>query len=157
TILAEFSRHGAKVASITAKDKLCQQLGKDMDIAGGSINFSSEKADRCNKRENGIDNVLDLVGMPLPDMYSPDLSLFVLAAGVRLLETEQPLIMYLSLTDYIQHTCAPGEAAADRYYRDMDALFGRLHDLGAVVGLIADHGMRDKSNPDGSRKIVWLQ
>src|SRR5262245_36060677 len=41
TILAEFSRQGAKVASITAKDKLRQQLGTDMDIAGGSINFSS--------------------------------------------------------------------------------------------------------------------
>src|SRR5262249_17934160 len=44
TILAEFSRNGAKVASITAKDKLRSQLGKDMNIAGGSVNFSSEKA-----------------------------------------------------------------------------------------------------------------
>src|SRR6516162_8536302 len=49
TILAEFSRKGARVASITAKDKLRQQLGKDMNIAGGCINFSSEKADKCNK------------------------------------------------------------------------------------------------------------
>src|SRR6516225_3381630 len=157
TILAEFSRKDAKVVSITAKDKLRQQLGKDMNIAGGSINFSSEKADQCSKRENGIENVLELVGMPLPDMYSPELSLFVLEAGVRLLETEKPLIMYLSLTDYIQHKYAPGEPEADRYYRAMDALFGRLHRLGAVVGLVADHGMRDKSNPDGSPKVVWLQ
>src|SRR5262249_57112994 len=29
--------------------------------------------------------------------------------------------------------------------------------LGAVFGLIADHGMRDKSNSDGSPKVVWLQ
>jgi hypothetical protein len=77
----EFSRNGAKVASITAKDKLRQQLGKDMNIAGGCINFSSEKADQCTKRENGIENVLEFVGMPLPDMYSPELSLFVLAAS----------------------------------------------------------------------------
>ena len=87
TILAEFSRSGARVASITAKDKLRQQLGKGMNIAGGCINFSSEKADQCNTRENGIENVLELVGMPLPDMYSPELSLFVLEAGIRLLET----------------------------------------------------------------------
>jgi phosphonoacetate hydrolase len=157
TILAEFSRNGAKVASITAKDKLRQQLGKDMNIAGGSINFSSEKADRCSKHEHGIENVLELVGMPLPDMYSAELSLFVLAAGIKLLETQQPLVMYLSLTDYIQHTYAPGETEAHRYYNDMDELLGRLHALGAVIGLIADHGMRDKSSPDGSRKIVWLQ
>ncbi len=116
-----------------------------------------KKADKCNKRENGIENVLELVGMPLPDIYSPELSLFVLEAGIRLLETEKPLIMYLSLTDYIQHKYAPGEPEADRYYRDMDALFGRLHQLGAVVGLVADHGMHDKSNPDGSLKVVWLQ
>jgi phosphonoacetate hydrolase len=157
TILAEFSRNGAKAASVTAKDKLRQQLGKDMHIAGGSINFSSEKADKCSKRENGINDVLELVGMPLPDLYSAELSLFVLEAGVKLLQREKPLLMYLSLTDYIQHTYAPGEPQASRYYRDMDVLIGRLHDLGAVVGLIADHGMRDKSNPDGSRKIVWLQ
>jgi phosphonoacetate hydrolase len=157
TILAEFSRNGAKVASITAKDKLCHQLGKDMSIAGGSINFSSEKADKCSQRENGIDNVLKLVGMPLPDLYSAELSLFVLAAGIKLLQTVKPLVMYLSLTDYIQHTYAPGDPQANRYYRDMDEMLGRLHDLGAIVGLVADHGMRDKSNADGSRRIVWLQ
>src|SRR6266566_1689601 len=33
TILATFGKAGAKVISITAKDKLRQQLGKDMDIA----------------------------------------------------------------------------------------------------------------------------
>jgi phosphonoacetate hydrolase len=157
TILAAFSRQGAKVASVTAKDKLRQQLGKDMDIAGGSINFSSEKADRCTKAEQGIENVLELVGMPLPDMYSPELSLFVLEAGIKLLETEKPLVMYLSLTDYIQHKYAPGEPEATRYYRNMDGMLARLDALGAVIGLIADHGMCDKSNSDGSRRIVWLQ
>jgi phosphonoacetate hydrolase len=157
TILAGFSRKGVKVASVTAKDKLRQQLGKGMDIAGGSINFSSEKADRCTKAEHGIKDVLDLVGMPLPDMYSPELSLFVLEAGIKLLETEKPVVMYLSLTDYIQHKYAPGEPEATRYYRNIDGMLARLDALGAVVGLIADHGMRDKSNPDGSRRIVWLQ
>jgi len=157
TIFAAFSRRGARVVSITAKDKLRQQLGKDMDIAGGAINFSSEKADRCSTEENGIANVLDLVGLPLPDMYSPELSLFVLAAGVKLLEAQRPQLMYLSLTDYIQHTYAPGTPEAGRYYQEMDALFGRLDALGAVIGIVSDHGMRDKSNPDGSLKVVWLQ
>jgi phosphonoacetate hydrolase len=157
TILAAFSRRGAKVASVTAKDKLRQQLGNDMDIAGGAINFSSEKADRCSIQENGIEDVLRLVGRPLPDMYSPDLSLFVLAAGVRLLETQRPLIMYLSLTDYVQHTYEPGTPEANRYYHDMDALLGRLDALGAVVGIVSDHGMRAKTNSDGSLNVVWLQ
>ena len=157
TILAQFGRAGAKVVSITAKDKLRRQLGKDMDIAGGAINFSSEKADRASQVENGIDNVLDLVGRPLPDMYSPELSLFVLAAGVKLLETQRPRLMYLSLTDFVQHTYVPGSPEANRYYHDMDTYLGRLDTLGAVVGIVSDHGMRDKSNPDGSLKAVWLQ
>jgi phosphonoacetate hydrolase len=157
TILAAFARAGAKVVSITAKDKLRQQLGKDIDVAGGAINFSSEKADACSLAENGIDNVLQLVGMPLPDMYSGELSLFVLEAGVRLLAERRPDIMYLSLTDYIQHKYAPREPESDRYHRRMDELINRLDALGAVVALTADHGMNDKSNPDATPKVIWLQ
>ena len=44
SVLAEFSQKGAKVVAITAKDKLRKLLGRNLDIAGGSINFSSEKA-----------------------------------------------------------------------------------------------------------------
>lgn len=157
TILAEFSKIGAKVISITAKDKLRQQLGKDMDIAGGGINFSSEKADKCTMAEHGIENVLEFVGLPLPDMYSGELSLFVLEAGVKLLAKHKPDLMYLSLTDYIQHKYAPGEAESDRYYQRMDELFGQFDELGAVLALTADHGMSDKSNSDGSPKVIWLQ
>src|SRR5207247_7425530 len=135
TIMAEFSRHGARVVSITAKDKLRRQLGKDMDLAGGSVNFSSECADQCTLEEHGIENVLEFVGMPLPDIYSPELSLFVLEAGLRLLERRRLDLLYLSLTDYIQHKYAPGEPEADRYYRNMDASFGRLGPLGPTVAV----------------------
>src|SRR5262249_60772487 len=106
-------------------------------------------------REHGIENMLELVGLPLPDMYSADLSLFVLQAGVKLIEKGRPLITYLSLTDYIQHKYAPGEPEAIHYYRDIDEVVGELDRLGAVVGLIADHGMRDNANSAGSPKRVW--
>jgi phosphonoacetate hydrolase len=157
TILAAFSQAGAKVISITAKDKLRQQLGKDMDMKRGDISFSSEKADKCTLAENGITNVLELVGLPLPDMYSPELSLFVLEAGIKLLERNRPDLMYLSLTDYIQHKYAPDEAEALRYMKNCDELFGKLDRLGAVVALTADHGMNDKTRDDGSYRVVWLQ
>ncbi|MCL4764828.1 MAG: phosphonoacetate hydrolase [Hyphomicrobiaceae bacterium] len=157
TILAAFDRVGARVVSITAKDKLRQQLGKDLDIAGGAINFSSEKADKCTLAENGIEDVLGLVGLPLPDMYSGELSLFVLEAGIKLLADRRPDVMYLSLTDFIQHKYAPGEGESDRYYKSMDELIGKLDALGAVVALTADHGMNDKSNPDATPRVVWLQ
>jgi len=35
------------------------------------------------------------------------LSEFVFAAGVRLMQTHRPDIMYLSTTDYVQHKHAP--------------------------------------------------
>ncbi|TRZ68431.1 MAG: phosphonoacetate hydrolase [Rhodocyclaceae bacterium] len=157
TILAQFADAGAKVVSITAKDKLRKQLGKDLTFAHGDISFSAEKADQCTLAENGIENVLNLVGMPLPDMYSMELSLFVLEAGIRLLERDRPDLMFLSLTDYIQHKHAPGDPVANEFYRRIDAAFGRLADAGAVVALTADHGMNDKSTADGKPNVIFLQ
>ena len=157
TILAEFAEAGAKVVAITAKDKLRKQLGKGLTFAHGDISFSSEKADQCSLEGNGIENVLELVGMPLPDMYSMDLSLFVLEAGIKLLERDRPDLMFLSLTDYIQHKHAPGDPVANEFYRRIDAAFGRLAALGAVVALTADHGMNDKSTDEGKPKVIFLQ
>lgn len=157
TILATFADAGARVVSITAKDKLRKQLGKDLDLTRGNISFSSEFASQCTMVENGIENVLDLVGMPQPDMYSMDLSLLVLEAGIKLLERDHPNILFLSLTDYIQHKHAPGDPVSNEFYSRLDSAFGRLSQLGATVALTADHGMNDKSNSDGSPRVVFLQ
>ncbi|HEX5628141.1 MAG TPA: alkaline phosphatase family protein, partial [Usitatibacteraceae bacterium] len=80
TVLKGFADAGAKVVAITAKDKLRRQLGKGLDVSRGNVCFSSEKADQCTLAENGFEDVLGLVGQPLPDMYSMELSLFVLDA-----------------------------------------------------------------------------
>jgi phosphonoacetate hydrolase len=157
SVLSMFSRQGAKVVAITAKDKLRRQLGKNLDIAGGSINFSSEKADECTLEENGIENVLDLVGWPLPDVYSAELSLFVFEAAVKILERDPPDIMYLSTTDYVQHMHAPGAPEISDLFAKLDSAFQRLVSLGAVVAITADHGMNDKAKPDGAPKVVFLQ
>ena len=157
TILAGFARAGARVASITAKDKLRRQLGKGLDLSRGSVCFSSERAAQCTVEENGIADVRDLVGMSQPDIYSPELSLFVLEAGIRLLERDRPDLMYLSLTDWVQHKFAPEEKEAMAFYAAIDACFGRLAELHAVVALTADHGMSDKSNEAGRPRVIWLQ
>ncbi|MEP7261754.1 MAG: alkaline phosphatase family protein, partial [Usitatibacter sp.] len=99
TVFAAFSNEGAKLAVITAKDKLRKLLGHKMK----GICFSSEKAADVTMAENGIENVVEMVGMPVPSVYSAELSEFVFAAGVKLLEKQRPDIMYLSTTDYIQH------------------------------------------------------
>ncbi|MSP95840.1 MAG: phosphonoacetate hydrolase [Betaproteobacteria bacterium] len=157
TIVTKFAEAGAKVVSITAKDKLRKQLGKNLDVSKGNISFSSEFASKCTLQENGIENVLEFVGMPQPDMYSMQLSWFVLEAGIKLLEKSRPDLLYLSLTDYVQHKYAPEEPEAKRFYQYLDKCFGRLADLGAIVALTADHGMNDKSNAKGEPNVIWLQ
>ncbi len=157
SVMSEFSRHGAQAVSVTAKDKLRRQLQKGMDLSSGSVSFSSQHADRCTMGENGIEDALAFVGQPLPDMYSADLSLFVLDAGLKLLAERRPDVLYLSLTDFIQHAYAPGHPEADRFYAEMDARFGKFEELGATVALTADHGMNEKTNDDGTPCVVWLQ
>lgn len=153
TVLAAFADGGAKVAVVTAKDKLRKLLGNHMK----GICFSSEKADEATQEENGIDNVLDLVQLPVPSVYSAELSEFVFAAGVKLMETRRPDLMYLSTTDYVQHKAAPGSAAANAFYAMMDRYLAELDALGATIVLTADHGMNDKHDTDGKPNVIYLQ
>jgi phosphonoacetate hydrolase len=153
TILAAFSVAGAKVAVVTAKDKLRSLLGHKLD----GICFSAEKADQVSVASNGIDGVLALVGMPLPSVYSAALSEFVFAAGVRLMERQRPDIMYLSTTDYVQHKAAPGTPQANDFYAMMDSYLAQLDALGATLVVTADHGMNAKTDALGRPNIVYLQ
>jgi len=157
TIIARFAAAGARVVSITAKDKLRRQLAKGLDVSQGHVSFSSEFADRCTLAENGIENVLELVGMDKPGMYSMELSLLVLEAGLKLLQQRRPDLLYLSLTDWVQHKWAPQEEDARAFYRKLDDVFGRLAACDVTLALTADHGMSDKSNAAGEPNVIWLQ
>ncbi len=154
TVLARFSQAGASVAVVTAKDKLRTLLGHGMR---GGICFSAEQADRATLEANGIGDVLSLVGRPLPSVYSADLSEFVFAAGVALMQRDRPDLMYLSTTDYVQHKHAPGTSEANAFYAMMSGYLGRLDALGATIALTADHGMNAKTDAAGRAQIVFLQ
>jgi len=158
TILAAFHEAGAKVAMVTAKDKLRLLLSKGLDYGTGrSIAFSSEKADKATKRDNGIDNVVEFVGRPVPEVYSAGLSEFCFAAGAKLLATFRPDLMYLSTTDYVQHKTGPGTKAANDFYAMIDRYLAEMDKLGAIIVATADHGMNDKHRGDGSPQVIYLQ
>ena len=144
TILALMAGSGVKTAAVTAKDKLRKLLGRNL----GGICFSSE----CAPPE-----VEAMVGRGKPDMYSADLSLFVLDAGIALLERQEADLVFLSLSDYVQHAHAPGTPEANAFHWAVDERVGRLVELGAVVGLVADHGMNDKARPDGAPNVIFLE
>ena len=158
TLLAALAEAGCSVAVVTAKDKLRKLLGHRMT----GICFSAERADDTTIAEHGISGVLDLLGLPLPSVYSAALSEFVFAAGVHLMarasgKRGRPDVMYLSTTDYVQHKHAPGTAGADAFFQMIDDHLGRLDAMGCVIALTADHGMNAKTRMDGQPDVVYLQ
>ena len=170
TVFAAATDAGLDVAVVTAKDKLRRLLGAGLVEAGPTLDgglgaapsrpgicFSAEKADQVTMADNGIEDVLGLVDLPVPEVYSAALSEFTLAAGVELLRTRRPDLMYLSLTDYIQHKFAPGTETANAFYAMIDRYAAALDELGAVVVVTADHGMSAKSGADGEPNVIYVE
>lgn len=153
TILGAMSKAGVRTAVVTAKDKLLKVLAYEMD----GIAFSSEHPNVADLTALGFKSGEELVGRGRPDQYSADLSLFALDAGVRLMETAKPELMYLSTSDYVQHKYQPGEAESNDFHAAVDRRIARLIELGATVALTADHGMADKSDADGQPNVVYLE
>ena len=158
TLFQAFHEAGAKIAIVTAKDKLRRLLGHGLDYTSGrAICFSSEKANEATLAENGIENAQSMVGRPIPSVYSAELSELIFDAGVKLMHSFRPDLMYLSTTDYIQHKHAPGTPVANQFYAMMDRYWEELHAQGAALALTADHGMNAKFNQAGEPDVLYLQ
>lgn len=133
TILAAFAQAGAKVAVITAKDKLRLLLGAGL---------------------NGLCLSAENEGRPV---YSSELSEYVVRRGVELMRSAAPDIMYLATSDYIQHSFAPGSTEANRFYGVIDDQLSKLDGTGATIIVTADHGMNAKADAQGRPHILFLQ
>ncbi len=158
TIFKAFFDQGANIAIVTAKDKLRALLGHGLDCSSGrAMCFSAEKSNETNKQEHGIEHVNEWLGMPVPDVYSAELSEFVFAAGVKILQEGSPDMLYLTTTDYVQHKHAPGTHLANQFYAMFDGYLGQLDQFGATIVITADHGMKPKHLPDGSPNVLYLQ
>jgi phosphonoacetate hydrolase len=149
TIHAAALEAGVGVLCVTAKDKLRALLA-----TGGVPTFSAEKAHEQALADGTP--IIDVVGAANPDIYDWRLSPYTVDMAVALAPHFDASIVYASLTDFVQHSAAPGEQLADDFYRAMDVSIGRALDAGFVVGLVADHGMRAKSGPDGSPNVRFL-
>ena len=158
TIFQKYYEQGAKIAIVTAKDKLRKLLSHGLKFnESRAICFSSEKSDQANLSENGIEDVNKWLGMEVPNVYSQGLSEFVMAAGVKILNEFNPNIMYLSTTDFIQHKYAPGDEVANAFYAMFDRYIGQLNINNNSIIVTADHGMQPKSRSDGSPNAIFLQ
>ena len=158
TVFKAFYDAGARVAVVTAKDKLRALLGHGLSFdEDRAICFSSEKSDTTSLAVHGIDKASAWLGRPVPEVYSAELSEFVFAAGVKLLEEWRPDIMYLTTTDYVQHKYAPGVKQANDFYEMFDRYLAELDALGAAIVVTADHGMKPKHHADGSPSVIYVQ
>ncbi|SHH57104.1 phosphonoacetate hydrolase [Marivita hallyeonensis] len=158
TVFSKFYEAGARVAVVTAKDKLRALLGAGLKFdEDRAIAFSSERSGDTTKAEHGIDKASDWLGRPVPEVYSADLSEFVFAAGVKLLKEWKPDVMYLSTTDYIQHKFAPNEQGAKDFYAMFDKYLAELEAMGAAIVVTADHGMKPKHDADGDPAVIYVQ
>ena len=158
TIFSHYYAAGARVAVVTAKDKLRALLGSGLSFDDDrAICFSSERADQATVAANGIEDASAWLGKPVPEVYSADLSEFVFAAGVKILEEWQPDVMYLSTTDYIQHKFAEEEEGALSFHAMVDGYLGKLDEMGAAIVLTADHGMKPKHDAAGDPAVVYVQ
>lgn len=158
TIFSKFYEAGARVAMVTAKDKLRALLGSGLKFDDDrAVAFSSERSGETTRAEHGLDDASAWLGRPVPEVYSADLSEFVFAAGVKLLKQWRPDVMYLSTTDFIQHKYAPDQQGALDFHAMFDRYLGELDGLGAAIVVTADHGMKPKHTPDGAPAVIYLQ
>jgi phosphonoacetate hydrolase len=150
TIHAGAQAAGVGVLCVTAKDKLRRLLA-----AGGVPAFSAEQAHE-QQLPDGTP-VLDAAGLgPNPDIYDWRLSPYTIDLAVRLAPRFGATLVYASLTDFVQHSSAPGEQLANDFYARVDVSIGQALDAGFIIGLAADHGMNAKSNADGTPKVLFL-
>jgi phosphonoacetate hydrolase len=146
TIHAVLQRAGARVLMVTAKDKLRRLLGAD-----NVPSISAERAHEFGLPAFDTPDVLKLVGRPNPGIYDWDLSHYAMEIGLAV-HRRQPLdLLYVSLTDYVQHKHAPGGELADRFFRRFDELLGEYLSAGFLVGITADHGMNAKP------RVIYLE
>ncbi|MGB3279157.1 MAG: phosphonoacetate hydrolase [Pseudorhodobacter sp.] len=158
TVFARFYEAGARVAVVTAKDKLRALLGAGLRFDEDRAKcFSAEKSDTSTLAEHGQEAASKWLGMAQPEVYSADLSEFVFAAGVKLLRDWKPDVMYLTTTDYVQHKYAPEQPEAQSFYAMFDKYLAQLDAMGAAIVVTADHGMKPKHDAKGDPSVIYVQ
>ena len=158
TIFSKFYEAGARVAVVTAKDKLRALLGAGLKFDDDRARcFSAEKSDTSKQAEHGQEEASKWLGMAQPEVYSAELSEFVFAAGVKLLREWKPDVMYLTTTDYVQHKYAPDQAEAKAFYEMFDKYLADLDAMGAAIVVTADHGMKPKHDAKGDPQVIYVQ
>ena len=152
SIHAAFHDAGVPSLMVTTKDKLRLLLGN-----GGVPSVSVENASGAVLPEYGVDDVEALVGEPAPGIYDPHASHYAMRIALATYRAHRQIrLVYVSLTDRVQHAAPPGDELADDFFSEFDRLLGGFLDEGFTIGITADHGMNSKHFADGTPKVHYL-
>jgi phosphonoacetate hydrolase len=157
TLFEAMEQAGVRTLCITAKDKLRALLGAVKDGGRAPISLSAERAHEQSIPEARVSSIPEVVGRKNPSIYDWDISHYAMEMGLALHDRVGATLLYISLTDYVQHKEAPRGPMADRFYARFDTLLGAYLDAGFRCGLTADHGMNDKTREDGSPNVRFLE
>lgn len=153
SIHAAFEAAGVPTLMVTTKDKLRLLLGN-----GGVPSVSVERAAGASLDAYGIDDIEEIVGEAAPGIYEPRASHYAMRIGLAALQRAPQLkLIYVSLTDRVQHASAPGEELADDFFIEFDRLLGDYLDAGCLVAITADHGMNSKHDDAGEARVIYLE
>ena len=152
SIHAVLAEHDVATLMVTTKEKLRRLLGR-----GGVPSISVEKAAGAGLPEYGVDDLQTLVGTGAPGIYDWNASHYAMRLGLAIFRNHRDLrLLYVSLTDRVQHAAAPGDEISDRFLGEFDILLGEYLDEGFVIGITADHGMNAKHTADGTPTVHYL-
>ena len=151
TILSALERAGVRVGIVTAKDKLRSIISAGLEGIAISAEYPSSTT-IADARLRAL-----IGAMPAPDRYSAELSYYALDAAVHIMRAGGADLVYVSLSDYVQHKCAPGHPDANAFFHKLDSTVDELTRLGVTVGITADHGMNDKCGADGTPNALYLE
>lgn len=129
TLLEASTRRGWETLLLTVKDKLRRLLSK-----GVTHSYSVERP---------VERVAEELGPP-PSIYTAEADLWLLRAARWELERRRWDLVYVSTTDFILHKYGPKENEAKEYIGRLDEALEELWGLGVDLGVVSDHGMREK-------------
>jgi phosphonoacetate hydrolase len=131
---------GWKTGLVTSKDKVRTLCGRGAQVVASAEKPTSEWIRAVGKQEN---------------MYTPEVNYWSFRAARHALAQGVDLL-YLSTTDYMMHTYAPGQEQSLLHLHTLDKLLGDIvsdHPKLEVL-LTADHGMNPKRTAIDPSKIL---
>ena len=135
TFLETLHNRGVSTALLTVKGKVLEVFGTGVDYG-----LSAEKPDL---------RLVEALGMQSPPRVGTlEANGWIMEACYRLLEKNNPDVVYCTTNDYMMHNYAPGTPEAIRQMSEIDGWIGRIYDLdhSREIYITADHGMNQKTH-----------